>query len=191
MNALSYQQCYEILALQNQADWDQAESSYRQLVHQWHPDRYQGDDPSEATRRYIEITKAFKKLRDFQKENDSLPFSSVADIASNDTSTFTKQKKQPSEKQQNSSHSEHANKVDNVAIDETAKRRITNATWNNKERYRPSRFVLAIGSVFVIGVSLILLFVTKLDRVNSDRYRDEARLERISERLVEQQDEYQ
>ena len=87
MSALSYQQCYEILALQNHADLAEAESSYRKLVHQWHPDRYQGEDPSEATRRYVEITKAFKKLRDFHKDNKTLPFSSVDDVATNETSS--------------------------------------------------------------------------------------------------------
>ena len=187
MSALSYQQCYEILGLQNHADLAEAESSYRKLVHQWHPDRYQGEDPSEATRRYVEITKAFKKLRDFHKDNKTLPFSSVDDVATNETSSAAEEQKQESKKQQNSNQAK--SNVD--AIDPAAKRRITNAKWNNKEQFRPSRFVLTIGTVFVVGVSLILLFMTKLDRINSDRFRDEARLERISERLVEQQDDHQ
>ncbi len=186
MSALSYQQCYEILALENQADWVQAESSYRKLVQQWHPDRYQGDDTADATRRYIDITKAFKKLRDFHKENNTLPFSSVDDATINKTSSLEKENKQEAYTKQKTHQSERLSTETGASTTQQASPRVTGANWQNQNRFRPSSFVVAIASVFFAGVIMILLFVTKLDKINSDRYRDEARLERISEHVVEQ-----
>ena len=187
MNTQSYQQCYEILALPDDADWDQADASFRQLVQKWHPDRYDGNDPAEATRRYIEITKAFKKLRDFHKENGALPF---ATVKSSDELTGTADKTGSTtgytyDRLRNKNSTEH---TANDFRDTNTRRSNIPANSYNQERFRPSRFAMSIAAVFVVGVSLILLFMTKLDRMSSDHYRDEARLQRISEQLAEQPD---
>lgn len=74
MNQFSYQKCYEILSLPSDVEWEEANKRYRRLVQQWHPDRYDGDDPKMAEQRFIELTTAFNALRDFHQAEGSLPF---------------------------------------------------------------------------------------------------------------------
>lgn len=74
MNQISYQKCYEILAIPDDADWSQASLAYRKLVQRWHPDRYEGDDSKMAEERFVELTVAFNKLRDYHRNHQILPF---------------------------------------------------------------------------------------------------------------------
>ncbi len=67
---------YESLQLAKNASWNDAQSSYRKLVHHWHPDRY-AQRPRElahAQKQFIELTKSFNNLRTFYRQNDRLPF---------------------------------------------------------------------------------------------------------------------
>lgn len=205
MNTLSYQKCYEILALPNHAQWDQASTSFRQLVHKWHPDRYEGDDPEEATQRYVEITKAHKKLRDFHKENGVMPFSSVESVDEQEVGEPHIDAVDKTNTSQNKSKARATNEnppgdgeppeYQSAKPQSGGKRSGSNIrampNWNSQENFRPSRFAMSIAAVLVVGISMLLLFMTKLDRINSDHYRDEARLQRINEQLAEQPDTYQ
>ncbi|MEE9334084.1 MAG: DnaJ domain-containing protein [Granulosicoccaceae bacterium] len=67
---------YESLQLAKDASWNEAQTSYRKLVHRWHPDRY-AQRPRElahAQKQFIELTKCFNNLRNFYRKNDRLPF---------------------------------------------------------------------------------------------------------------------
>jgi len=70
---------YESLQLAKDANWNEAQTSYRKLVHQWHPDRY-AQRPRElahAQKQFIELTKSFNNLRNFHRTHQRLPFERV------------------------------------------------------------------------------------------------------------------
>ncbi|MFK7993646.1 MAG: J domain-containing protein [Granulosicoccus sp.] len=70
---------YEQLQLSDRANWDIARSSYRRLVHVWHPDKF-ASRPREqvhAQQQFINLTKSYNALRDFYRKNQRLPFQSV------------------------------------------------------------------------------------------------------------------
>ncbi len=74
---------YESLQIARDARWDDAQSSYRKLVHQWHPDRYalRPRELAHAQKRFIELTKSFNNLRNFHRLNQRLPFEQKAPSA--------------------------------------------------------------------------------------------------------------
>ncbi|MFK8081553.1 MAG: J domain-containing protein [Granulosicoccus sp.] len=70
---------YQQLEIDDRANWDSAQSSYRKLVHVWHPDKFTSR-PRErlhAQQRFINLTKSYNALRDFYRTNQRLPFQSV------------------------------------------------------------------------------------------------------------------
>lgn len=81
----SYKADYEMLQLDDRADWNAAQRSYRRLVHLWHPDKF-AQRPAEKThaqQQFINLTKSYNSLRNFHRENSRLPFESA--ISSNHT----------------------------------------------------------------------------------------------------------
>ncbi len=77
--AIQFQRNYQLLELDNNADWKTANKNYRRLVHTWHPDRFE-QRPRErihAQQQFIELTKAFNNLRGFYRENNRLPFEKI------------------------------------------------------------------------------------------------------------------
>jgi len=154
MSSLSYQNCYDILSLANDASWEEASVRYRKLVQQWHPDRYQGKDNEIAELRFIEITKAFNKLRDYYQANDALPFSSVkSEISSEELAT-----RSSGLRRKNSRHS---------------------VTDNPNKRVSP--FMWLIGAVFLIGAALFIAFMIQLEKKSSAKNREAARVQRVLE----------
>ena len=63
----------ELLHVSQNSSWDDIQKEYRHLVQQWHPDRHQGDQNSDAHAKFIEITGAFKLLREYYKHMGSVP----------------------------------------------------------------------------------------------------------------------
>jgi len=63
----------ELLHVSENSSWDDVQKQYRQLVQQWHPDRHQGDHSGDAHAKFIEITGAYKLLREYHKHLNSLP----------------------------------------------------------------------------------------------------------------------
>lgn len=156
MSSLSYQNCYDILSLANDASWEDASVRYRKLVQQWHPDRYQGKDNASAELRFIEITKAFNKLRDYHQANDSLPFSSVkSDISREELTTQPRQS------------SLRGRYNGNQVADNPIK--------------RVSPFMWLIGAVFLIGAALFIALIINLEKKSSAKNREAAREQRVLE----------
>jgi len=77
--AIQYQFEYDLLNLQPGDGWDKARANYRQLVNQCHPDRFaqRPRERAHAQQEFIELTKAFNTLRNFQRENNRMPFDRV------------------------------------------------------------------------------------------------------------------
>lgn len=55
---------YSILGVDRHATLAELKSAYRKLALMWHPDKYEGDDPEEATAKFLEIARAFEILSD-------------------------------------------------------------------------------------------------------------------------------
>ena len=156
MSSLSYQNCYDILSLANDASWEEASARYRKLVQQWHPDRYEGQDSQKAELRFIEITKAFNKLRDYHQANDSLPFSSVkTEISREDLAT---QPSQPG-----------------------LRRRSRRSPVAENPIKRVSPFMWMIGAVFLVGAALFITLIVQLEKKSSAKNREAARVQRVLE----------
>ncbi|MEE9334082.1 MAG: J domain-containing protein [Granulosicoccaceae bacterium] len=63
----------ELLHVSENSSWDDIQKQYRLLVQQWHPDRHQGDQSTDAHAKFIEITGAYKLLREYHKQVGSVP----------------------------------------------------------------------------------------------------------------------
>lgn len=55
---------YEVLELQPGASTDDIKSAYHRLAKHWHPDRFSGEDKSQAEVRFRELAEAFNLLKD-------------------------------------------------------------------------------------------------------------------------------
>jgi len=155
MSSLSYQNCYDILSLANDASWEEASARYRKLVQQWHPDRYEGKDNEKAELRFIEITKAFNKLRDYHQANDTLPFSSVKSEISRE---------------------ELVSQPRPSGLRARSRRQLSE---NPIKRVSP--FMWLIGAVFLIGAALFIALIINLEGKSSAKNREAARVQRVLE----------
>ena len=61
---------YDILGLPRNATTQQVRSRFRTLARELHPDRFQGEEKSEAEARFQEITQAFNVLNDATRRRD-------------------------------------------------------------------------------------------------------------------------
>ena len=70
-----FKQHYKTLGLPPDADWQQVQASYRQLLIRWHPDRHRHNSTlhEHATQHFIGLTTAFNELRSFQRQHNRLP----------------------------------------------------------------------------------------------------------------------
>ncbi|WP_456412433.1 J domain-containing protein [Thiolapillus sp.] len=77
--SVNYRQCYELLNLDAKADWEALRKSYRHLVQQCHPDRYEQDPEAraKAEARLRALNHAYKELVDYYKSHNHLPFAKV------------------------------------------------------------------------------------------------------------------
>ena len=161
MNSLSYQNCYDILSLANDAKWEDANLSYRRLVQRWHPDRYKGLEQADAEQRFIQITKAYNKLKVYHQENKALPFASVkADIPE---SSLGRAGTNSSRTAKNSSPPQRA------------------ASTGNHVHKRISPVVWIAGIGFLVGGVILLVMISQLEKKSSERNRESARLQRVLE----------
>lgn len=72
---------YAILHLENTADWATVRAHHRKLVQRWHPDKFL-DKPRErihAQKHFIEITKSYNRLKEFQKQHGRMPYAYTAE----------------------------------------------------------------------------------------------------------------
>jgi len=88
-----FREDYLTLGLDEKADWAAARKQYRRQVHRWHPDRF-AQLPRErihAEQQFIQLTKAFERVRAFYRHNAHLPFENVCNSSSEtEQDSFTK-----------------------------------------------------------------------------------------------------
>ena len=72
---IDFNKCYKNLGLSPEADWQQVQSKYRQLLIRWHPDRHRHNKTlhKHATQHFIILTAAFNELRDYHRVHNRLP----------------------------------------------------------------------------------------------------------------------
>jgi len=69
-----FQKHYDTLDLDSSVDWITVQATYRKMVNQWHPDRpHNSKRRQSAEDRFIELTKAYNALRDYDRKNKRLP----------------------------------------------------------------------------------------------------------------------
>ena len=72
---IDFQKCYTALNLEAGADWQDAQDSYRRLVHEWHPDRHNTTpaDNHHAQLYFIELTRSFDAIRKYYRRYKRMP----------------------------------------------------------------------------------------------------------------------
>jgi len=75
-----FKNCYETLGLTPDADWRKVQSTYRQLLIRWHPDRHRENNVTEdhAKQHFISLSTSFNALRDFHRQHKRLPLQQSA-----------------------------------------------------------------------------------------------------------------
>ena len=70
-----YAHSYSVLGLQPGSNWSAVRDAYKNLIKQWHPDRYQQDGQQRrvAEERSMEITRAYKTLADYYRTHGRTP----------------------------------------------------------------------------------------------------------------------
>ena len=81
---IDFKKCYKSLGLTPEADWQQVQSKYRQLLIRWHPDRHRHNKTlhEHATQHFITLTAAFNELRDYQRTHNRLPLQAETEMGS-------------------------------------------------------------------------------------------------------------
>ena len=70
----SYNQCYRLLNIKVNCDWEELRKAYRTLVHKWHPDRCADDkEKTLATDKLKDLNTAYKQLSDYYSKHGVLP----------------------------------------------------------------------------------------------------------------------
>ncbi|HED32864.1 MAG TPA: J domain-containing protein [Gammaproteobacteria bacterium] len=71
----TYRDCYKILGINPDCSWKELRTSYKKLIHTWHPDKY--DDTSErktlADEKIKSINIAYNHLQQYYRSNNALP----------------------------------------------------------------------------------------------------------------------
>jgi len=85
--ANNFKEDYQLLLLDDRADWNTARDSYRRMIKTWHPDRYaqRPRERAHAQERFIELTGAYNRLRTFQRQNKRMPFQPLPGSVRHDT----------------------------------------------------------------------------------------------------------
>jgi hypothetical protein len=67
--------CYAVLGLPADTEWDVLRPHYRRLIHQWHPDRFAADSVQQrlAEERIKQITAAYQALDKYRRDHGVLP----------------------------------------------------------------------------------------------------------------------
>lgn len=149
---IDYQQCYTTLNLDLGADWQEAQESYRRLVHKWHPDRHTITPAKsrEAQSNFIELTSSFDAIRKYHRKYKRMPLLRNADTAAQiGTDQF-------------SNNESLLNKARNRDLDERTARR------SDFKKVA----VLMLGAGLGLGV---LFFLFSLDRQLAAKASDEAK----------------
>ena len=71
----TFEHCYKLLRLEQNSSWDDLRKSYRQLIRQWHPDRYPDEqEKAVADSKLKDINTAYTQLSNYYQKTGVLPF---------------------------------------------------------------------------------------------------------------------
>lgn len=148
----SFKSDYAVLQLHKSADWAAARASYRQLVHLWHPDKFiqRPAERAHAQLQFINLTKSYNSLRNFQRINGHLPFQT---IASHQTRDAGKSEKPDASKPGETSHDRRGTAEDRSGRAPAAKA-VKNVTAHRKNR---GATWMATGALMMIATIVFLL----------------------------------
>jgi outer membrane protein assembly factor BamE (lipoprotein component of BamABCDE complex) len=75
MSRRDYSNCYAVLGVTPDTEWEALRGRYKRLMGQWHPDRFSGDtaDKAVAEERSKEITLSYKALEKYRRAHGVLP----------------------------------------------------------------------------------------------------------------------
>lgn len=160
---------YELLELDDRANWDAARANYRRLVHLWHPDKFTNRprERAHAQQHFIDLTKSYNELRDFYRKNQRLPFQSMS--AAHDAEQAT----QPEEKFGKEFNPE-SQTLDSSVLSRTPSQR-------NQSRGKSGR----TGKVIWLMLGIFVLFATVAGFLVLDRKANQAIAEKGREVVKE------
>lgn len=69
----NYQQSYEHLGLDGNADWDEVKSAYQRLAQDYHPDRQKNGGNPRTKDRFVNINVAYHSLREYHRKHSHMP----------------------------------------------------------------------------------------------------------------------
>ena len=70
----TFEHCYKLLRLEQNSSWDELRKSYRQLIRQWHPDRYPDEqEKAVADSKLKDINTAYTQLSNYYQKTGVLP----------------------------------------------------------------------------------------------------------------------
>lgn len=77
-----YRDCYAVLGVSPDTEWEMLRAHYRRLISQWHPDRFAADTGQRrlAEERSKQITAAYHALEKYRREHGALPFLAPAEV---------------------------------------------------------------------------------------------------------------
>ena len=70
-----YTECYQILRIKPDSDWDELRKSYKLQIQKWHPDRYKDKSAEKdaANEKIKKLNIAYQQLFRYFQEHGSLP----------------------------------------------------------------------------------------------------------------------
>lgn len=142
----SFKQCYEILNIQSDSDWNTAKKTYRKLIQKWHPDRQ--PDPEKklrATNKIKELTTAYSQLSEYYRQNGELPL-------------YKQHKPIIEESKTDTEKSEKKTKKDNQYKKNPSQQKEQHSDFTIKNKTHKSAVVLSI-----IVVSLLVIIYQNID----------------------------
>ena len=116
---IDFNKCYRNLGLSPEADWQQVQSKYRQLLIRWHPDRHRHNKTlhKHATQHFIILTAAFNELRDYHRVHNRLPLQAeVAGVNQTDVAAIAGSNRNPE-----NTPSGRSNTAESISVPKTSK----------------------------------------------------------------------
>jgi len=77
-----YRDCFTVLGVSPDTNWDALRAQYRRLISQWHPDRFSADPGQRrlAEEQSKQITVAYQALEQYRREHGTLPYLTPAPV---------------------------------------------------------------------------------------------------------------
>lgn len=97
----SLKDCYDVLNINIDCNWDDLKKSYRRLIQKCHPDRFKDENDKEvATKKLKDLNIAYKQLSNYYRKHGTLPLSIPAPTEHNKNQSNRKKDTVPPAKKQ-------------------------------------------------------------------------------------------